>query len=204
MGDVFLKIFESAKKNDRILIYTMFLSIFFCFSFIMNANQSFVFIWKMLFGFDLSTLLLIMYRYLIFALMICSLGLLITLFLFAVLKGIDISKSILSSNKISLRTEISFGKSNKNVERFRIFVNKSVAILFKMFYYLLFPAISVSALLISESMSITDLYRYTLDAQRGTPGIVVLISLAFLSVDIVFYRVREWWRSFDELEKKSD
>lgn len=199
MAEFFLKLIESVNKDEKIIRNIMFGSIFICISFLLNINQSFVEIWKMVFNFDLTNILLILYRYLIFAYTICSIGLMTMFLLF-------IMEEFVNSIKFtSLRFETSFFSSwhdfvryNKNFKRFVVCIYLNLKLLFTTVNYLLYMTIAVGALLISEKIDLNYMISMTQELLSKEHGEEIIGWIILFSAFLIFIRLWEYWINFDE------
>lgn len=206
MAEFFLKLIESMNKDEKILRNIMFLSLFFCISFLLNINQSFVEIWKMIFNFDLTNVLLILYRYLIFSYAICCVGLMMMFVLFIIEEGVN------SIKFTPLRFETSFFRKwhdltmyNKNFKRFSVCVYINLKLFFVAVNYLLYMTITIGALLISEMTDLDHLLSMSQELLSPKYGEEIVGVIILLSVFLIFVRLWEWWINFDEflIDKKT-
>lgn len=154
--ELLTEIFKSFKKNDKVLIYIMYISIFVYISFLFNINESFTSIIRTVFGIDISELLKIVFRYLIFAYKIIFV--LVFFFLIANIVFDTINEKleidwILDMNVYWLCFSKTCLRRTLNIA-----------------YYLLFLILSVGSLSISENFDIYELgniIQRVLDKNQG-------------------------------------
>lgn len=199
MAEIFLKFIESINKDEKILRNIMFIALFFCISFLLNINQSFIEIWKTIFNFDLTNILLILFRYLIFAYTSCCIVLIVMLFLFILEEWIN------SIKFTPLRFETTFFSSwhdfvrfNKNFKRFRVCIYWNLELFFITVNYLLFMIITIGALLISEMIDLDYILSMAQELISKEHGEEIIGVVILFSVLLIFVRIWEWWINFDE------
>lgn len=204
MGELFVKFLESIKTDNRALKYLMLLALFFCLSYLMKVNQSFISIFEMVFKFDITNILLILFRYLLFAYKLCCVGLLVSLFSFAIFEGIN------GINFSELRFENSFfclwsdfTVFNRNFAKIVALLYLGVDLFFRIVSYLLMMIITVGALLISEKISINYIYVMMQELLSKSHSEFVVILVLVFSSFIIFAWLSQWWTNIDKLSNKN-
>lgn len=199
MVENLLSILKNLKNDTKILNYIMFTSLFLCGAFICNVNQSFVSIWKMFFGFDLSNFLLITYKYLIFAYKIVFCGFIILIFFMSIYLGLESITFFKHRFKTSfLRSWNKFVMTSNNLKIFGTCIYYILYLMLRAFDYILLMIISNGALVISENTDINIIVGITKNVLSEKYGGLFLIILCCFSLLILLGKLRDFWSNADQ------